>query len=99
MAAEVIAEAVVEFYTRSPVVHVTAITGVLRINQELLATIWCRVNSGRALLTVRDGCVEFVTQAIVKYDPRRRFPGVFGIKFEGAATVGCRANVLSTGEV
>jgi hypothetical protein len=71
----VIAEAIVELDTRPPVVHVTAITG-LRINQELLAAIGRRVNSGAAL---RDGCVEFVAQTKVQYDPRRRFPGVLGI--------------------
>src|ERR1700678_3390957 len=98
MTSEVIAEAVVELDARPPVVHRSAITG-LRINQELLAAIRRRVDSGAALGALRDGCVELVAQAKVQYDPGRRFPGVLGIKFESAAAVSRRTDVLPIGEV
>src|SRR5271168_2782142 len=98
MSPEVIAEAVVELDTRPPFVHRTAITG-LRINQELLATIGRRVNSGAAFGALRDGCVELAAQTIVQYDPRRGFPRVLGIKLESAAADGRRTDVLPIGEV
>src|ERR1700743_3615363 len=98
MDSEVVADTIVEFDARPPVVHRAAITR-LRIDQELLTSIGCRVDSGSTLVALRDWCVQFITQTIVQTKFRGDFPGVLNVKLKRTAADSRRTDILPIGEV
>ena len=91
----------IELDARSQAIEIEAISR-LGIDDELLLNARGGVGksqAGGSLGALGDRRVELVAQAVVEHQAGRDLPRVLGIKREGIAVDGCRADVLAPREV